>query len=215
MAQNSSPSPGACWKRSDHCVDHDGQCPVAPPVPPAQPLGAGGSPLPWSHFWVEVAGTTCVAWSSVGAGWKWLDASSLPCLVWCYWVRGVLPDAVIHEITALYCTTVMLEIWAGCFDVSSVVCSPTVGGVPSSRRRKYTLGLSQAWIENQMRSSRSAAAALAGTDSLPPGECQDDKAVFLSGPRDHKPAASSQRTAPWCHRCSARCVVRSGVAGGC
>ena len=81
-----------------------------------------------------------MAWSSMSStGWGWLDASGLPCLVWCYWVLGVAPDAVIHEIVAgAYQPQVMIDILSPGFVASSIITSPTFWGVPSHQTRRYT-----------------------------------------------------------------------------
>ena len=49
------------------------------------------------YIHVEMAGTTCLAWSSIGARDGWLHHSTLPCLVWIYSTRFFEPDIIIHE----------------------------------------------------------------------------------------------------------------------
>lgn len=113
------------------CVLHPGcQCPPAPP--------AGKQ-----DFWLEVAGTTCVAWSTMSTtSWGWLDESGLPCLVWCYWVLGAKPDAVAHEIVGgTYRPQVMIDILSPVFEANSIISSPTFWGVPSHRTRRYSVFL--------------------------------------------------------------------------
>lgn len=100
-------------------------------------------PASEDDFWLEVAGTTCVAWSTKSTtGWGWLDESGLPCLVWCYWVLGTEPDAVAHEIVAgKYKPHVMIDILSPIFTASSIVSSPTFWGIPSHRTRRYSVFL--------------------------------------------------------------------------
>ena len=118
-------------KQLCRCANHRGKrCPVAPPARQ-------------EDFWLEVAGTTCVAWSTMSTtSWGWLDVSGLPCLVWCYWVLGTEPDAVAHEIVAgAYQPQVMIDILSPKFGASSIISSPTFWGIPSHRTRRYTVFL--------------------------------------------------------------------------
>jgi site-specific DNA-cytosine methylase len=88
---------------------------------------------------IEIAGTTCVAWSSMGAGQGWLRESSLPCLVWCHWVLHSEPDIVIHECTRSFDQSLLQDILGSKYVVESAVTTPTDFGIPANRHRKYTL----------------------------------------------------------------------------
>eukprot|EP00969_Alexandrium_andersonii_P240229 10604848-Alexandrium_andersonii.AAC.1 len=48
-------------------------------------------------FWVEMSGTTCVAFAQVGGHGGWLHPSTFPALVWAESCRYWRPDIVIHE----------------------------------------------------------------------------------------------------------------------
>ena len=51
-------------------------------------------------LWMEVTGSTCVAWGAVriaGSTRKWLHKSSLPCLTWAYWLDNASPHSWIDE----------------------------------------------------------------------------------------------------------------------
>ncbi len=110
------------------CDRHDRECDLLPSVS-AQCL----------H--IECAGTTCVAWGGLGAHYQWLDDSSLPCLVWCTWVKRVAPHIVVHECTRTFDHHTLQHLMGADYWVSSCVTCPTDGGVPSRRPRKYTVAL--------------------------------------------------------------------------
>ncbi len=71
----------------------------------------GGGPCPTNPrslprlrraLWVEVAGSTCVAFSSFGQRNKWLHESTLVVLVWAAAMRCMQPDIIIHECVATF-----------------------------------------------------------------------------------------------------------------
>ncbi len=129
-------SAGAC-----QCARHGAPC--SADARPSNTADGGVAPSPPS-LWVEVAGTTCVAWSSMGAGLGWLDGSALPCLVWLFWVRFQQPDIVIHECTTRFDEAVLVELLGDMYDVESLNTSPPIMGIPSMRLRKYTMCLRRA-----------------------------------------------------------------------
>ena len=119
--------------------------------------------------WLEIAGSTCVAWSGMGSGDAWLHSSTLPCLVWAYSLRYAQPDAIIHECVPNFLQCRLLEI-LNClkrsgsrgvpprcelgrstrrseYDVRSLVFSPTALGIPSKRRRHYTMFAEKSTLE--------------------------------------------------------------------
>ena len=81
------------WSQHRFCYVHQQMCPSIPPDHNCH----GGT----SRFLIEVAGTTCVAWSSMRGkqsfGSRWGHASTLSFLVWLHWVRRMKPCAIIHE----------------------------------------------------------------------------------------------------------------------
>lgn len=96
-------------------------------------------------LWIELAGTTCVAWSSMSSSsYGWADESGLPCLVWAFWLaRQVpLPDAIVHEIVPHFNWHKFFNdpvIWLGKFHSRSLTGTPEKWGVPSSRPRRYSV----------------------------------------------------------------------------
>ncbi len=110
------------------CDAHQRLCPFAPPVSEAPSLE------------LEVAGTTCVAWSSMGSSWGWLDPSAVPCLVWCFWMRARRPHLIIHENTPRFDVGKLLSVLGSeAYAAASGVTSPADFGVPARRKRRYTV----------------------------------------------------------------------------
>ena len=146
---------------------------------PAPPAGQ-------QNFWLEVAGTTCVAWSTMSTtSWGWLDESGLPCLVWCYWVLGTKPDAVAHEIVGgSYRPQVMIDILSPVFEASSIVSSPTFWGIPSHRTRRYSVFLRRCFLLH----ATSPALVVAASSPLP---LPPDGDVQLSDAHDGEEASSN------------------------
>ena len=62
---------------------------------------------------VEIAGTTCTAWSAMGRSMGYLDKSTLPCLVRLYSTRYYEPDGVVHENAPRFQHHRLLEVLAG------------------------------------------------------------------------------------------------------
>ena len=56
-----------------------------------------------ANRWVEVAGTVCSPWSSMGGHDAWLNASTLSELIWAYSTRYYEPDEVVHECVPGHC----------------------------------------------------------------------------------------------------------------
>ena len=114
-----------------------------------------------NFFWVEIAGSTCVAWSTAGSLAGWLHPSTLPCLVWAYSMRFAEPDAILHECVPGFMEASLRRILDGrrrrgrqgppprnpfgrCSRISTYHMTPTVFcptdfGIPSRRRRKCTI----------------------------------------------------------------------------
>ena len=115
------------------CVAHGKLCPLKPAAGP-------------EDVWIEIAGSTCVAWSSMSKSrWGWLDASSIPCLVWAAWVAHARPDCIIHENVRSFDWTFFnaLDIIDDNYWVASACHSPVDQGIPANRPRRYTILLSK------------------------------------------------------------------------
>lgn len=151
---------------------------------------------------VEVAGTTCVAWSSMGDGLGWLHPSSLPCLTWCYWQLATGPDLVLHECTRTFDSDLLRDILGSKYHVESLVSSPNDVGIPCQRHRKYTLC---------RRKSEAEQAAACGCGPCGSGACS-------SGGSGSAAAATSEARPPqafrYCKRTFAELFHRRTVLDG-
>ena len=87
-------------------------------------------------FWVEIAGMTCTAFSPMGSQWRWADASSLPCLVWAFWVRAAQPDIALAECVGQFETGPIEEILDH-FVFYRIDLCPSLLGWPARRIRFY------------------------------------------------------------------------------
>ncbi len=112
------------------CFRHGAGCPVFPKKSEGQ-------------LWVEIAGSTCVAWSSLGDGEGWLHEASLPCLTWAWECVAARPDVVIHECTRHFDGEGLASILRPHYTVESKIITPTQWGLPAQRQRKYTVALLQ------------------------------------------------------------------------
>ena len=91
------------------------------------------------RLWVEVAGTTCVAFSSMSSSsMGWLHPSSIPCLIWCFMVRSRRPDVVIHENVVSFDVAVLRRILGDGWAADTLAFCPSSMGIPGTRRRRYT-----------------------------------------------------------------------------
>ena len=70
---------------SAHCVAHDQECQLRP-----DSMG---------KINIEIAGTTCVAFSARGKQQQWGHESSIPCIVWLWSVLQNRPQLIVHECT--------------------------------------------------------------------------------------------------------------------
>ena len=118
------------------CYRHAQFCPVQD-VPSC--LQEGGL-SPCQPLRVEIAGSTCVAWSSMGSHWGWLDDSSIPCLVWMHTTAAARPDMILHECTTSFQAEQFRPTFrSDVYSLQSLVTCPTDWGIPVERARRYTL----------------------------------------------------------------------------
>ena len=93
---------------------------------------------------LEIAGTTCVAWSSMRScgvpSGRWLHFSTLPCLVWIFWVLWLNPDFFIHECVSKFDFQILVAYLRAHF-VFSLNFSPKHLGLPANRTRRFTIGV--------------------------------------------------------------------------
>eukprot|EP00971_Amphidinium_carterae_P342037 6481169-Amphidinium_carterae.2 len=92
---------------------------------------------------VEVAGSTCVGFSTMGKQWQWLHESVVPFLCWIFKVWMLKPRIVVHECVLGFQESVLAQALNFTGDpqyhVQSVVFSPHEMGIPVHRNRRYTL----------------------------------------------------------------------------
>ena len=152
------------FQTTAYCHKHRMHCPIIP-YDDLELQRVYGQALQRMH-WVDVSGTTCVAWSSSGSCEGWCHESCLPALVWAASLRHYGVDAAIHECTARFDHEVLVRVFSegavigGRFateeatgqaesslavvphlavTVQPLLFSPVNLGVPSSRTRRYTL----------------------------------------------------------------------------
>ena len=99
---------------------------------------------------IEVAGSTCVAYSTMSSSaWGLLDDSALPFFAWMFWCRHCKFDCILHEcVPSIPIGLADNIICHGAeapsegsrlyHNVSSVVNSPLNFGIPCCRRRRYS-----------------------------------------------------------------------------
>ena len=99
---------------------------------------------------IEVAGSTCVAFSTMSSSaWGLLDDSALPFFAWMFWSRHCKFDCILHEcVPSIPIELADNIICHGTEDplqgnrlyhnVSSIVNSPINFGIPCCRRRRYS-----------------------------------------------------------------------------
>ena len=116
-------------------------------------------------LYIEIAGSTCVAYSNMSTTrWGLLDDSALPFLVWLYWARHCKFDIVLHEcvpsvplaqadrIMQLGEASLLVGLDTLATEdqlygpVRSVVNSPTDFGVPCARRRRFSMWVLKSWL---------------------------------------------------------------------
>jgi hypothetical protein len=99
---------------------------------------------------IEIAGSTCIAFSTMSSSaWGLLDDSALPLFVWMFWVRHCKFDYVLHEcVPSIPIDLADNIVCHGAEDplegsrlyhnTSSLVNSPLNFGIPCCRRRRYS-----------------------------------------------------------------------------
>ena len=120
---------GAAFASTSWCYRHQCQCPlhIAPTVDRSAIL------------LMEIAGSTCVAWSSHCIGWGWLDDSSVPCLVWMFATAAAKPDLILHECLPRFKPHHFDSAFGGTHLMRTLLNSPSDWGIPVDRIRRYTL----------------------------------------------------------------------------
>jgi len=147
-------------------------------------------------LYIEIAGTTCVAFSKMSAcQWGLLDDSAIPFFIWLYWVRHCQFDIVLHECVPsvpIELATAILQFGPESLmnssssrltsaklygDYETVVNSPTDFGVPCCRKRRYTRWVLTDSVCGSPSSSESAIGSAIADDSHDSGLAGQAKAA--------------------------------------
>ena len=122
----------ASWRETCYCYTHSKQCSLNPPSEPGQP-----------RYRMEVAGVTCVAWSSMRRSkfGGWYHESAAAAVAEAFYIRKSRPTWVVIECVRAFDARGFMDIVSedGLYAWVSLVFSPKHLGVPSSRARKYTV----------------------------------------------------------------------------
>lgn len=85
---------------------------------------------------VNVAGTTCTSWSTMGSGHHWTAWSAVIFVVWAFATLAEEPHIILHECTAAFDESWLHTIFGAYYIVQSMMITPDDDlGYPSSRRR--------------------------------------------------------------------------------
>ena len=87
---------------------------------------------------VIVAGTICIAWSSMGSQQREGHPTMLPFLIWIFLLRALTPDIVIHECVVPFDVDCFRKYLGATFECQTIVLNPTSFGWPVQRQRRYT-----------------------------------------------------------------------------
>ena len=148
-------------------------------------------------LYIEIAGTTCVAFSKMSTcQWGLLDDSAIPFLIWLYWVRHCQFDIVLHECVPsvpIELATAILQFGPESLmnssstsrltsaklyqDCETVVNSPTDFGVPCCRKRRYTRWVLTDSVHGSLSSSGSAIGSAIAGDQCDSGHTGQAKAA--------------------------------------
>eukprot|EP00971_Amphidinium_carterae_P112644 2230620-Amphidinium_carterae.6 len=126
----------SCW-----CESHKQQCPCHPN------LEAAGER---QQRYVVIAGSPCIAWSSLGLQGGWLHESAIVFLCWLADTWHARPNAIIHENCPGFDHSIFEMLLGAEYEVMSCELSPSHIGLPVSRTRRYTC-LVQKTLEMTLR----------------------------------------------------------------
>ena len=94
-----------------------------------------------SKLWIEAAGVPCLAWSNMRRASlaEWLHETSLPTLAWLRWLKWSRPDCVVIECVGRFDWQTAAHWLGNGYHHTSFTFSPAELGVPSTRKRSWTL----------------------------------------------------------------------------
>ena len=88
---------------------------------------------------IEIAGTTCVAFSMRGKQGQWMHESAIPCIIWMWQLRQRRPHIVVHECTPQFTESVFSTYLEDIYVAETNTFCPSDLGMPSRRKRKYSI----------------------------------------------------------------------------
>ena len=118
-------------KRDDKgwCYRHNKFCRYMPPESLVQ-----------DGLLADTTGSSCVAWSSAGACDGWLHGTAVPFLIWARIMEASEAHAFVHECVAAFDWSGLRLCLGNVFLIESLVFSPVDQGIPTNRKRRYTVG---------------------------------------------------------------------------
>ena len=97
-------------------------------------------------FYLCIAGTTCVSWSTMGAGSGWCHDSTVPFCVWLEDMRRAQPTFIIHECVKGFDASQIEETLSDAYVFQQVILAPTELGSPCRRERSYIVCVHKAEV---------------------------------------------------------------------
>eukprot|EP00971_Amphidinium_carterae_P105593 2091038-Amphidinium_carterae.3 len=116
---------GACCKTAP-CIKCGTQCPIHPVKAEDQ-------------TYLHIAGSSCIAWSSMGKRDGWFSSSAIEFIIWLHDICRVgQADIIIHENVPSFDVEVLPQLVPE-YEIQSLVLNPLMFGLPSSRERRYSV----------------------------------------------------------------------------
>ena len=124
------------YQKERWCYVHEKFCPSCPPRRGQESHDGDMDDM----LWVEIAGTPCVAWSTMRrkaqtCTGRWLHPTTLPTLVWLSWCKHCQPDILLHECTPLFDIKTVRDYILTGWSLHSFVFTPQALGLPAKRLR--------------------------------------------------------------------------------
>eukprot|EP00971_Amphidinium_carterae_P328168 6459900-Amphidinium_carterae.2 len=108
------------------CAKCGQQCPIHPKVAD-------------DRTYLHIAGSSCIAWSSMGKRDGWFSNSAIDFVIWLYDICRVgQADLIIHENVPSFDLEVITQLVPE-YDIESLVLNPLMFGLPASRERRYSV----------------------------------------------------------------------------
>ena len=157
---------------------------------------------------IDISGSTCVGFTTAGKQWQLLDDSIIPFAIWCWTVKSVKPDLIIHECVTGFPVTLLdaalnHDEAPPLYQVSTCVFDTTDLGIPVKRKRRYTVCRrlpSKAVAEYSLRSFQSVSfqeLELDGDAFFRASACALQKLNSAMAGLAHLPASNRGELWPW------------------